>query len=276
VVVLAGGASRRFGRDKLRTPIRGSTAITRVLDRAAPIADRLTVAVASGAQQRALSRHVPPSVDWSIDRVDAWGTGPGAAIGRTLEMSPRTPTLFLPGDIPWLQTAALRRFLERSEAASASVVVPAWDSGETENLIQFHRDSEAVAAVPSAALDRPAGVRATEFLRAAPTTLIVPISQLTQTPRTFSHLTYPTDLRAPAARGVLDGSRALSTVRGVPKRAYSAAYACRARHEDTRARHAFRREARWYAAAGLPGLSAHATEDADATINRTRRLRGSS
>lgn len=128
-------------------------------------------------------------------------------------------------------------------------------------------------------MPRPAGAsrpwRASEFLRAAPRTLYVPIPVLTRDPRAFSHLTHPQDAREPAARGKLGRAGPTLLAEGSPQRAFRTAVRALRNGKGTLAANAFAREARWYESAGLWLLALHARQDeelARGTVNRRGRL----
>ena len=275
VMVLAGGRSARFGRDKLSTPISGRPSLARVISRVAPLASDLVVSTASESRRRELAPLVRSDLSWSVDRDDTWGPGPAGAMARHLADRPGTELLIVPGDVPWIETAALRRFVERARRADVDTAVPAWSSGETEHLIQWHRGSEAAVAVRDAVRGPRGTLRASEFLRAVPRTLVVPISRLTTDPGTFAHLTYPGDAVRRRWRGAAVRSARPRVIEGSPKASYAAAHRAYATAEFARAERAFIAESRWYAGAVLPLLARHAEDDARATVNRGRRLRRS-
>ena len=53
-IILAGGRSRRLGRDKAVEPFEGQPLIRRVIDRIGPLTDEIVVSVADGARAKAL------------------------------------------------------------------------------------------------------------------------------------------------------------------------------------------------------------------------------
>jgi molybdopterin-guanine dinucleotide biosynthesis protein A len=268
VVILAGGRSRRFGRDKLLARVGGRRVLARVVERVRPLASNLWISTSSLGRQRALARVLPSGLRWAIDRTDRWGDGPAGAMARLLSDLSEGPTLFLPGDLPWIETEALRGFVVVASRAAADVAAPVWGSGETEHLIVWVRRPGAVESLRSA-MRRPDGsLRASEFLRAAPRTLLVPISRLTVRPGSFAHVTVPADLTRRRRRGEVRGRTRTRLVAGAPKRSYRAAHHRLARGETGPAARAFGSEATWYRRARLPLLAAHAREDSRATVNR--------
>ncbi|MGI0071899.1 MAG: nucleotidyltransferase family protein [Thermoplasmata archaeon] len=263
VFVLAGGRSRRFDGDKLSAMVDHEPVLARVVARVRPLASRVVVATDSEERREQLSSLFDRSVDYRLDRVGRWGAGPGATIASALAATRRGSALFVPGDIPWVETDALARFVARARASSADVAAPYWGSGETEHLIQWHRSRQSLRPLP---WGRPGGTptrRASELLRAAPRTLLVPITALTERPESFAHVTYRSDVRRPGPRGTSGSTgRRARTIAGVPKAAYREAQRHRSAGREADAARLFRQESGWYAAAGLRILARHALDDA--------------
>ena len=178
----------------------------------------------------------------------------------------RGPMLFVPGDIPWAETRALRRFVARAEGSSADVATPHWESGETEHLVQYHRSPATVRFLPWRRTRSLPFRRASEFLRASPRTLLVSISTLTDRPESFSHVTYPTDVQRPALRGRAGPPRTDRGIEGVPKRWYGVAQAAWSAGSLREAARAFAKESRWYERAGLGLLAWHSLLDASHAV----------
>jgi molybdenum cofactor guanylyltransferase len=262
VIVLAGGRSERFGSDKLAARIRGRSALARVIARVAPLASDVTVATSSLARRRELSPLVPSSVRFLLDRRDRWGEGPAGAMARALTEVSSGPVLFVPGDLPWIETEALRRLVDLAEASAADVAVPWWLSGETEHLVQWQRSPANLRYLPVRRRALSPARRASEFLRALPRTLLVPVAALTRRPDTFAHLTFPSDVERPGARGVAGPRTLPEMIEGSPKRWYHVAHDSWGIGRIAQAAHAFAAESRWYRDADLPILARHARNDA--------------
>ncbi len=262
VVILAGGRSRRFGGDKLLASIDGTSVLCRVMERLEPLATKLWVSVNSEARAAELRPHLPDSAEFLLDRSREWGSGPGGAIGAGLERVPPSPVLFVPGDIPWIDVDAVRRFLARALVLGPEVAVPCWESGETENLIQWHRHPRTSADSLPPRDGVGTAIRASEFLRAVPRTLLVPIASITPHPLSFGHVTRPSDLARPSFRGQAGRSRQEQTIEGEPKTLYRAAHRLLSLGDGERARATFVLEAHWYEQARLRILASHAMRDA--------------
>lgn len=261
-VILAGGRSQRFGSDKLRARVAGRTAISRVVGRVRPLVRRLMISTASDGASPPLPRNVAATVEYVPDRNVGRRAGPAAAIAGALSRIPNGPVLVVPGDMPWIERAALRRLVAEGTASGADVAVPCWPSGETENLVQWHRDAGGIGRLVPGDVRSWAGRRASEFLRALPRTRVVPLSTLTHRPISFAHLTFRSDLRRPRARGSPGPWTRPRTIEGEPKQWYRRAHLSRAAGRGAESERAFLREAAWYDKAVLPLLADHARSDA--------------
>ena len=255
VVVLAGGRSRRFGGDKLRARVDGRVGLARVVAAVGPVAREVIVAASTDARRRQLKRLLPPTVRFAVDRPGRGRNGPVGAIRQALEDCSGGSLLFVPGDMPWLKTAPVRRFLGCAARSSASVATVCWPSGETEHLFQWHRGPNAVRSIGAPA-------RASDFLRAASRLLVVPVPVLTSESQSFRHLTRRSDLRRPAPRGGPGPWRRARTIAGQPQRWHLRAQTLRDRGRFSDAALAFRAESEWYRRAALPLLAQHALADA--------------
>ncbi len=112
-VVLAGGASARFGSDKLAADLHGRPLLHHALDAVAAVADRIVVVVGPEAAEADL----PPSLAGRIVVVrDAVAhRGPLAGLAAGLEGATANLCLVVGGDMPRLVPAVLRVLLDRLE-----------------------------------------------------------------------------------------------------------------------------------------------------------------
>ncbi|MCP3963143.1 MAG: molybdenum cofactor guanylyltransferase [bacterium] len=123
-VVLAGGASRRMGRDKARLELRGESLVERAASRLADVAAE--VVVADRGRGVSVSR---------LSLADGPGAGPAAGILGAADARPGRDLLVLACDLPAVPAALLERLALRGEA---DAVVPRWHRG-TEPLCALYR-----------------------------------------------------------------------------------------------------------------------------------------
>lgn len=133
-VVLAGGASRRMGRDKATLPYQGGTLLEHVVSAVKPRCAPVFVIAAPG-------QPIPP-VDADVLRDDVRGVGPLVATGRGLRAAAEAgvPWAFVCAvDMPYLDTALIDVLVESSKNLTADVVLP-WD-GRDHYLAALYRTS---------------------------------------------------------------------------------------------------------------------------------------
>jgi molybdopterin-guanine dinucleotide biosynthesis protein A len=133
-VVLAGGASRRMGRDKATLPYLGGTLLEYILkvvkQRCAPV-----FVIAAPGQQI-------PSVDAEVLRDDVRGVGPLVATARGLRAAAEAglPWAFVCAvDMPFLDPVLIDVLVDASENLTADVVLP-WN-GRDQFLAGLYRTS---------------------------------------------------------------------------------------------------------------------------------------
>ncbi len=115
-IVLAGGRSRRFGRDKLAEPIGGRPLLELALEAVRPFASELLVVVAPGAQPA-----VPSGVVVVHD--SAPFEGPLAGLLAGLGAAHEPIVLVTAGDMPELKPEVVRVLLDGIEATGAEAAV---------------------------------------------------------------------------------------------------------------------------------------------------------
>jgi molybdopterin-guanine dinucleotide biosynthesis protein A len=133
-VVLAGGASRRMGRDKATLPYLGGTLLEHVVtvvgERCAPV-----FVIAAPGQP-------VPAVDAEVLRDRVRGVGPLVATARGLRAAAETGATWAfvcAVDMPFLDTGLIDMLVESSTNLTADVVLP-WD-GRDHFLAGLYRTS---------------------------------------------------------------------------------------------------------------------------------------
>ncbi len=133
-VVLAGGASRRMGRDKATLPYQGVTLVEHVVgvvsERCAPV-----FVIAAPGQSI-------PDVDAEVLRDDVRGVGPLVATDRGLRAAAEAGVAWAfvcAVDMPFVDTELIDMLVESSKNLDADVVLP-WD-GRDHYLAGLYRTS---------------------------------------------------------------------------------------------------------------------------------------
>jgi molybdenum cofactor guanylyltransferase len=117
-IVLAGGRSSRFGRDKLAEILDGRPLLDHAIDAVRAVATDIVVVVAPGA-----NLVVPPGVQIAEDPVAFEGPLAGVAAGLAA-LDPAVDRLIVvAGDMPSLVPAVLRRLLDLVESGTDAAIL---------------------------------------------------------------------------------------------------------------------------------------------------------
>jgi len=118
-IVLAGGRSARFGRDKLTEPVRGVPMLHHAILRVAEVCGEVVVVVAPDTPDPAL----PAGVTARVVRDPIRSGGPLVGISAGLSVVRSELALAVGGDMPDLSPAVLRELLREAEEDSVEAVV---------------------------------------------------------------------------------------------------------------------------------------------------------
>ena len=138
--VLAGGGSRRMGRDKRFLPIHGQALLARAVAAVAEVSHDIRVVVAEPGPLPDLPGRV------SVVHDETPAAGPLGALVSALEDAPGELVLVVAGDHPALSPAVLTVLLDRLEAdAEVDAVLLGDDAGEPQPLVGAYRRRAATA-----------------------------------------------------------------------------------------------------------------------------------
>ncbi len=115
-VVLAGGRSARFGRDKLAEPLDGVPLLWRTIEAVRTVADDIVVVVAPGS-----GPELPADVRVAYDRTT--GDGPLVGVLAGLEAVRHDLVVVVGGDMPWLRPDVLGLMLASLDAGTDAAVL---------------------------------------------------------------------------------------------------------------------------------------------------------
>ena len=183
--VLAGGASRRMGRDKATLAVAGVELASLALAAAARVADPVVLVAPEGHPARRLA--AAPVTDP--------GEGPLAALAAALAALDADHVLVLAGDHPGLRVELLAHLADLADRGEA---VACRRGPRLEPLVAVYRRAPALA-LAGARLADPAGDRSLAGLLAGLRTLVVEEAQwrpLDPDGRSFVDLDDPADLEA--------------------------------------------------------------------------------
>lgn len=139
-IVLAGGRSSRFGRDKLAEPIDGRSLLDHAIDAVRPFAGEVLVVVAPGGRPA-----VQPGVTVVHDRSPF--EGPLAGLLAGLGIAGASVVLVSAGDMPDLVPAVVERLLASVDQDGCEAAVLAHDGRAGPLPLVIRRDPAREAAV---------------------------------------------------------------------------------------------------------------------------------
>ncbi len=145
-VILAGGFSRRFGRDKGLVALAGKPLILHVIDRVSKVVDEVLVVVSSEKQKNNFESILEEKANLVIDKDDSQSPLVGAVTG--FETTNAEYSLLLPCDTPLVSTQIVQFLLDM--CANRSAAIPRWPGGYIEPLQAVYRTESALAAAKTA------------------------------------------------------------------------------------------------------------------------------
>ncbi len=186
-ILLAGGRSVRFGRDKLTYKVKGKEIVVRVAEAARAVAERVVLSVRSGEDGERLSELT--GLDYRIDE-SLPCEGP---VRGVLSSVRREETLLLPADLPWINDVALRSFLEVCKGSSTQICGLLWSASGRylDPMIALIKSLDPLPYVRRACYLK--SVRVTDVHRAASSILMVSAGLLID-PWRFLDVDRPEDL----------------------------------------------------------------------------------
>jgi molybdenum cofactor guanylyltransferase len=145
-VILAGGASSRFGGDKGTVELNGKILLNHVIDTVKGIVGEVIVVTSSRERAETYAKIASTKAKFVVDFCESKGPLVGAITG--LEAATGDYTVLLPLDCPFVSKEVLSLLFDLS--AGKSAVVPRWTNQEIEPLQAVYHTKEALAAAKAA------------------------------------------------------------------------------------------------------------------------------
>jgi len=145
-VVLAGGFSRRFGRDKGLIDLAGKPLVLHVIDRVHKVVDETLVVVNSSVQKETFESLLGRRANVVVDKREAQSPLVGALTG--FESANGKYSLLLPCDTPFLSSKIAQFLLDI--CINKGAVIPRWPSGYIEPLQAAYHTKLALTAAEKA------------------------------------------------------------------------------------------------------------------------------
>lgn len=191
-VILAGGSSKRFGVNKLTYEVNGEAMIRRVFNAAKEITENIYLSVKNREQAISLIKVCDnPSgvIEDSYSEVD----GPINGIITSLKKLQYDEIVIIPGDMPYINSEALIKFVDNCSSMKASSGSIYWPNGVVNVLLQYHRREETLRNINLIVL-RGCLAKASDTLRASQKSCYIPVDILSKDARTFINVNTPDDL----------------------------------------------------------------------------------
>ena len=141
-MILAGGFSKRFGRNKGLIELSGKPLIQHVLDRTLHVVDEAVVVVSSDIQKRAFAKLLHDKLDVVVDKYKKQSPLIGALTG--FENAQGKYSLLLPCDTPLISSRVASLLLDLCIKKNAAI--PRWPNGYIEPFQAAYRTRPALRA----------------------------------------------------------------------------------------------------------------------------------
>ncbi len=145
-VILAGGFSRRFGRDKGLVVLAGKPLILHVIDNISQVVNEVLVVVSSKEQKKNFETILAEKAKLVIDKDDSQSPLVGATTG--FETAEGEYSLLLPCDTPLVSAKIVQFLLDMCTKRNAAI--PRWPDGYIEPLQAVYRTKPALTAAKKA------------------------------------------------------------------------------------------------------------------------------
>ncbi len=147
-IVLAGGLSKRFGRNKAFVKLRGKPLIGYVIERVMKVSDEVIIVIRPSDDAEAFHR-ISSDVRVVVDGEDFQSPLVGASAG--FEASSGDYSLLVPCDTPFISVEAVRLLFE--VCFNVDAVIPRWPNGYIEPLQSVYRTEAALEAARTSLLN---------------------------------------------------------------------------------------------------------------------------
>jgi len=145
-IILAGGFSKRFGRDKGLVELADKPLILHVFNKISYIVDETVVVASSNAQREAFEHLLSRRVNVVVDESESQSPLIGALTG--LKNTQGEYSLLLPCDTPFISNEIASLLLDL--CINRNAVIPRWPNGYIEPLQAAYRTKQALVAAEKA------------------------------------------------------------------------------------------------------------------------------
>jgi|Deesub1362B_J571_1020462.scaffolds.fasta_scaffold00023_33 molybdopterin-guanine dinucleotide biosynthesis protein A len=208
IVILAGGLSRRFHGNKLLSKVNGYRTIERVYNVAKSVCKDIYISVNNMEQLAIYSEVLNIDPKYFILDSKDMPANPLNAFLTTIFQHNFKDTLFIPGDIPYIDATSLKIISRQLEKKTRCLSTLTWSNGWMENMWIYYRDGFSPDLYDLyLSLNRKYLYtrRPSDIIRIAPNAKLYPIKDLPVDPLVFTSINSIDDLISPSIRGELTG-----------------------------------------------------------------------
>lgn len=203
-VILAGGESRRFHRNKLIVEVDGIPVVRRVYNALKENVDMVYLSVKDNSRINELSKYfLNEEVRYVLDFQDLGG-GPYNAIISSLDKIEADEFLIVPGDTPWVTSVFFSRWMDKINEYRTAASTVIWGNGMLDSLYIYIDKKRIRNIVKLLYLMRKEG-RATDIIRASPCILFAHVRDLVDDPILLAHINTRENLSNPSPKNPVEG-----------------------------------------------------------------------
>lgn len=194
-VILAGGLSERFGSDKYLWSVNDKPIISVVASALHEVSDKIYLLTRDKTRAIQLSE-ITGVENYILDDININCGGPLRGLLTALLKVDSEEYLIIPGDLPWIDSSSLKRFVERcreSETECGSII---WGDGALSSTIQYF-NSNAKPYLSDIARLRGIYGRATDTFRSCRRVLFTHVGNITDEPRKLVGVNFQKDIINP-------------------------------------------------------------------------------
>ncbi len=191
-VILAGGFSRRFGRDKGLVVLASKPLVLHVIDRVSRAVEEIVVVVSSKDQKEKFETILEEKANIVIDKNESQSPLVGTITG--FENARGEYSMLLPCDTPLVSTQIVQFLLDM--CADRKAVIPRWPSGYIEPLQATYHTKSALTAAKTALKQGNMNMRSLiDNLRGVRYVSTMVLEQMEPKLLTFFNINTPQDLK---------------------------------------------------------------------------------
>jgi molybdopterin-guanine dinucleotide biosynthesis protein A len=173
-LILAGGKSKRFKRNKALIKLRNEPLLVHVIRRVMELTHEIVVVIGKKDESNAFTAVLPTAVRTVKDKME--GKGPLVGIVTGMEELTSKYALVLPCDSPFIKRKVLEYLIRKAKGVDA--VIPRWPNGYVEPLHAVYRVVPSISAAKDALRNKE--LRITDMIKRLNKVIYVGVNEIKQ------------------------------------------------------------------------------------------------